>query len=188
MLDFASIIKEKKYFIKPLAIIALIVILDLALVLRSQLVFLGRTITKVNALRKDINKAKKDAAGGSLLQQSNRLRSDMLAQEKRIVLEEELSLFLSQVAKLAKDSNVKLRQIKPAKLPKEDSKDNEGRLYFRLPIDLELICGYHPLGIFIDKLERAEKYIKVFNFDVSSVREAPFEYPVKMTIEILLVR
>lgn len=188
MLDFASIIKEKKYFIKPLAIIVLILILDLVLVLRSQLVFLGRAITKVNALREDINKVKKDAAGGSLLQQSNRLRSDMLVQEKRIVLEEELPLFLSQAAQLAKDSNVKLRQIKPAKLAKEDSKDNEGRLYFRLPIDLELICGYHALGVFINKLERSEKYIRVFNFDVSSVADAPFEYPVKMAIEILLVR
>lgn len=188
MLDFALIIKEKKHFIKPLAVIALIVIVDLALVLRGQLVFLGRTIAKVSSLKKDINQAKKDSAGGSLLQQSSRLRSDMLVQEKRIVLEEELPLFLSQVAQLAKESNVKLMKIKPAKLPKEDAKDSEGRLYFRLPIDLELICGYHPLGIFIDKLERSEKYIKVFNFDVSSVREAPFEYPVKMTIEILLVR
>jgi hypothetical protein len=79
-------------------------------------------------------------------------------------------------------------QIKPAKLGKEEAKDIGGRMYFRLSIDLDLISAYHPLGVFINKMETTQRYIKVLNFNIASVKEAPFEYPVKMEIEILVAR
>lgn len=186
--DFTSLLKEKKHLIKPLGIIALILVLDFTIVLRSQIVSLVQTASKAGQLKKDIAKAKKDIAGGGLLKHSDKIKSDIFTEEKKIVPEQEIPLFLSEISQIAKDSNVKLMQIKPAKLGKEEAKDIEGRMYFRLSIDLDLISAYHPLGVFINKMETAERYVKVVNFNITSVKEAPFEYPVKMVIEILVAR
>lgn len=188
MFDF-RLLKEKKEIIKPLAIIALILILDFSFVLRGQIIFLNRSISRVNKLRKEINIAKKGIrSGGGLLKPGDRLKLDVFREENKIIAEQEIPLFLSELAKLAQEANVKLMQIKPAKLTKHEANDAEGRLYFRLPIDLDLSCGYHPLGIFINRLETAQKYISILKLDVASVADAPFEYPVKMTIEVLVVR
>ena len=186
--DFTALLKEKKYLIKPLGIIVLILVLDFTIVLRSQIVSLAQAISRVSELKKDIAKAKKDIARGSLLKHGDKLKSDIFTEEKKVVPEQEIPLFLSEISQIAKDSNVKLMQIKPAKLGKEEAKDIGGRMYFRLSIDLDLISAYHPLGVFINKMETAQRYIKVLNFNITSVKDVPFEYPVKMEIETLVAR
>lgn len=189
MVDLASLLKEKKYIIKPLAIIAVILLFDLVIVLRAQMVFLGRSITKVNKLSQDIKSVKNGTLSqGGLLSRGRVLKADAFSEEKKIVLEQEIPLFLSEVARLAKDANVELMQLTPGKFTKEDAKDSEGKVYFYLPIDLDLISGYHPLAVFINKLETQKRHVKVLKFNTASVNEAPFKYPVKMSIEILVVR
>lgn len=192
MLDVNSLIaliKEKKYRLKPLAIIAAVLLLDFIFLFRAQVVFLTKTVSHVSKLKKEISNTKKGAGiSVGLLKPADKLKSDMFLQEKKIVLEQEIPLFLSEVAQIAKEANVKLVQIRPQRLGKEVSKDSQGRMYFNLPIELDLTCGYHALGVFINKLERAEKYTKVSRYEISSKDEAPFDYPVKMALEILVVR
>lgn len=187
MLDL-SLLKEKKY-LKPLVIIVIVLILDFIFILRGQILFLTKIIPQANRLKENINTAKKDIASKEdLVKLYDRLNKDVPKQEERIIREEEIPLFLSELSQIAKDSGIRLMQMKPFKLGGEAVKDAQGGLYFRLPIGLDLKCGYHRLGVFISRLETSERYIRVLNFDVASTPDVPFEYPVKMTIETYVLR
>lgn len=187
MIDL-SFLKEKKEIIKPLAIIAIILIFDLVFILRGQIVFLTKVVPMAGELKKKVVTARKDIASkDNLARRHKELNEKIVKYEKKIINEEEVPLFLSEISQIAKVSGVKLMQIRPLALNKEDVTDRQGRTYSRRAINLDLKCGYHRLGKFVSNLEASDRYIKVLSFEATSVNEPPFEYPIKMMIETYVI-
>lgn len=187
MLDF-SFLKSKRNF-KYLAIVVIILTLDLFFILMPQVRFLIKSVpVGINLNRKIAGINKDIAAGADLLKEYEGLKIGAQSRQNKIVPEAQSALFFSEISGLAKDSRVKLMQIKPGKIGKEEARDAEGRSYYKMPIELELECAYHSLGIFVNKLESSVRYVRLLNLEINSVNEAPFEYPVRMTIEIAVMR
>ncbi|HDZ77578.1 MAG TPA: hypothetical protein ENH41_05800 [Candidatus Omnitrophica bacterium] len=187
MIDL-SFFKEKKEIIKPLAIIAIVLIFDLIFILRPQIIFLTKVVPEAGELKKKVVAAKKDIASkDNLAKRHKELNEKIVNYEGKIIHEEEVPLFLSEISRIAKVSDVELMQIRPLVLDREATTDYNGRIYSRLAINLDLRCGYHHLGRFVNNLETADRYIKVLSFDAISVNDPPFEYPIKMMIETYVI-
>lgn len=66
----------------------------------------------------------------------------------------------SKVIETAHRAQVKIISISP-------SRQDEKKLYIRVPITAGLECGYHQLGDFISKLESSKQFIKVDSIDLT---------------------
>ena len=181
-------LKEKKHFIKPISIAAAIIIFDFVFVLGGQVRFLAKSMPQAGKLKKDIVVARAAISSkDSLTERYAKLNSELPDFEKMFVTEEEIPLLLSEVSRIAKDSNIVIMQVRPSGQQMNRAVEGgKAGMFSRLLINLDLKCAYHRLGEFINKLETSIRYLKVLAFDISSVREAPFIYPVKMTIEALV--
>ncbi|MFQ5680932.1 MAG: type 4a pilus biogenesis protein PilO [Candidatus Omnitrophota bacterium] len=181
-----SFLKDKKYA-RPLIIAAIVLVLDLVFVLGGQLSELGKMAPRINKLKQDFYAAQKNiSARKNLQQEQESLSAGIIDKQHKIVSQKKIPLFLSKVSRIAQDAGVRLMQITPASLAKKTADDKQGGKYFKLPITLNLKCGYHNLGMFMEGLQGAKEYIRIADFDIRSVNDPPFKYPVKMTIEIVV--
>ena len=81
---------------------------------------------------------------------------------KKMVVVQESSRFLAEVAKIAGQLNMKLKAI--TALPRENRKD-----FIKLSISLEVDTTYHELGLFVSKIEGSEIFMTIERMDLSSL-------------------
>jgi type IV pilus assembly protein PilO len=72
----------------------------------------------------------------------------------------ETDKLLEDLARIAIDTKIKYRLIKPGAMTSLQSEKIE-LPYYRWPISMRLSCGYHELGLYINQLETATRFIKV---------------------------
>lgn len=81
---------------------------------------------------------------------------------KKMVVIQESSRFLAEVAKIAGQLNMKLKAI--TALPREKRND-----FIKLAVSLELDTTYHELGLFISKIENSEVFMAVDKMELGSL-------------------
>ena len=80
---------------------------------------------------------------------------------KKMVVIQESSRFLAEVAKVAGQLNMKLKAI--TALPRESRND-----FIKLSVSLELDTTYHELGLFISKIESNEVFMAIEKMEMTS--------------------
>jgi len=83
-------------------------------------------------------------------------RDRVKAFELGLIEEEEINLLLEELSSMASSSRVKIQAIRPQKPSLK-----AGAFYMEFPILIEAKCGYHSLGIFVNKLENARYFLNV---------------------------
>ncbi len=78
--------------------------------------------------------------------------------------EEQLPELLDAIAQAARSAGGRLIRVKP-KVEEGLAKPGPSG-YLELPIQVEASAGYHPLGLFLDSLERSENFIRVQEFRI----------------------
>lgn len=148
---------------KKIALISLagfiIMYLDLSLFLKMQRQGVRNTVTKSVTLKKDMGNLQNDLR---LLKQFKEKQKDE-ASFKRILREEEIPLLMEEISTTANTNNVKIMQMRPSKVIKEKAIVNLSPVL----LDLEVSCGYHQLGKFINNLENSRVFIAVQNMRIS---------------------
>lgn len=84
---------------------------------------------------------------------------------------------------MANKNNVKILQLNPAR---EAPKTKKGAAATDLSpnlIALDLICDYHSLGVFINELENAPKFMVVEELKISPYSESIFQQSVSLVIK-----
>ncbi len=154
MRDFLNDLRADKQKLIALTLaFAVIVYVDFSFVLKAQVKALSQAKSKAVKLQTDIQSVKRDMA----TMQQNQNKEKASGQVKKIVSEDELLSLLERVSEIAKDNMVRVTQINPQKSNRPTVKAGQKQSAF-LPVSikLDMSCGYHNLGAFINDLENNE--------------------------------
>ncbi len=100
-------------------------------------------------------------------------------QEKMVIFESGLTTLLHDISKLANANNVRILQIKPLR----DSQKKAVGKFVPVLINMDLICGYHNFGKFINQLENNQVLISVENFKIELQPQDTLRQKVSLTIK-----
>ena len=154
---------NKKIFL--IAFVGLLILyVDFAFIIKLQLQGIRTLTPKIIKLKKDVDNLAKDL---SWMQDLERKASKDKAQigapnkAKEIISEDKILLLLQEVSDLANMNKVKIMQINTSKDTKVHEEVIAGERLLPIIVTLDLTCGYHSLGSFINALENAGQYIDV---------------------------
>lgn len=117
---------------------------------------------------------------GMKMQHENLLEQSK-AVEKRLPAQDEISSLLGGFSSIAESSGVKILKIKPLEVLDDISQAGAGvQLYSEFPILIEARAGYHQCGIFINKLENMERFIKIEDIDISGRPTDPRHHDIRL--------
>ena len=165
---------NKKIFLIALACLLMLYV-DFALMMKLQLQGIRTLTPKIIKLRKDIDNLTKDLSWmQDLEQKAAKAQKQMGAfKTKEIISEDKLLLLLQEVSDLANENRVKIMQINTSRDTKAQEEVIAGERLLPIIIALDLSCGYHFLGSFINALENAGHFIDLQ--DMKIVRD-PHNY------------
>lgn len=167
MLDVLKKIKlDKKKILLIIAASLVVVYLDFAFLVKSQFRSLRGIRSKITKLKKELGNLNKDLdIMRDLEQKQTDIKQETISKVKQIITEEQLPLLIQDISRIANEHSVKIMQIKPVKDLKAPGgkasniiKPDIGKLTSIL-ITLDLTCGYHNLGSFINDLDNSEQFI-----------------------------
>jgi Tfp pilus assembly protein PilO len=96
------------------------------------------------------------------------MRERLSNQKKKLSTKQEISSLLKRLSEIAKDSGVKILSIKPHPAVAGQQQDMASGTYQKYPISIKAVCGYHQLGIFLNKLENADTFMRVSNIKITA--------------------
>lgn len=167
MLDVLKKIKlDKKKILLIIAASLVVIYLDFAFLIKSQFRSLRDIRSKITKLKKELGNLNKDLTiMRDLEQKQTDIKQETISKVKKIITEEQLPLLIQDISRIANKHDVKIMQIKPVKdLKVQGGKASNivssdiGKLTSIL-ITLDLTCGYHNLGSFINDLDNSEQFI-----------------------------
>ena len=163
-------VDNKKIFI-IVFVGALIVYMDFAFIMKLQLQGIRTLTPKIIKLKKDFDNLAKDLSWmHDLGLEAGKDKAQIGAlKPKEIISEDKILLLLQKVSDLANKNRVKIMQINTSKDTKVQEEVIAGERLLPIIITLDLTCGYHSLGSFINALENAGQYIDVQ--DIKIIRD-----------------
>ncbi|MGE0269003.1 MAG: type 4a pilus biogenesis protein PilO [Candidatus Omnitrophota bacterium] len=163
-------------------VLLLVFLLDYFVLMRPQLATLTKINPELKILAVDIDKAKGEIMKLDQYQKEvARLEGVIKKENEKVEPREEVPLILEHVSRLANDNGVKINQIMPNVIDSEIVLENNDRVYYALPIEIEARAGYHNLGRFIDVIERGEIFLKVTKLTIASSTNTK-EHSIKLTL------
>lgn len=105
--------------------------------------------------------------------------------QKKLPTEEEIPTLLEELSRLAKDTNIQIIAIKPKRSQK--TTENVSEIYVELPIDIIAKSGYHQLGHFINKLENADRFLKIKNIKIVASSDDPLRHDVSLVVSAFVL-
>ncbi|MCX7927113.1 MAG: hypothetical protein N2606_03135 [Candidatus Omnitrophica bacterium] len=151
--------------------LGIMLILDIFFVLGAQIKHAASCKAKIILTKRTIADIKRQA------QQLSEKRLNDEGQQvtsRRIIDETELPLLLQEITLMAKTNNIKVGQIvhlkQPVATPKQQG-SNKKTTDFQsqitpLLLKLDLVCGYHDFGIFLNALENSDKPFSCDEFKI----------------------
>jgi len=172
---------SNKTLIISLAIPALIIVLYVGILLPPQIRSLVHLLPKASRLKREIVNLKKDWANiNSLNKKILQLYEKLDYYERKLPDEKEIPAILEYLSDSAKDLNVKITEIKP--IAQEKDTTPKASAYYQVPILLLAECGYHQLGRFLNKLENADRFMKIEEIKIARHPTQSTIHPVRLTI------
>ena len=115
-----------------------------------------------------------------LIEEINALREGINYYERRIPGEKAISWLLIELSRVARQTGIKYLSISPQPEEKKES-------YIRVPIRIEILCGYHSLGKFLSKIENSQRFMSVENIGISPDSSNPLKHRVSMIISTFML-
>lgn len=176
---------DKKKLILLGVFCCLFIYLDVSFVLNAQLKAIARLSPRITKIKNDIdafdkdmravNEFKQKGAGSQALKQEARL-------SRKVIREEEMPALLQDITGMANKVNLKILQIRPFKDMKAKEETVGGLRLVPVMISLELRCGYHALGNFINAIENSTKFMLVESVKINSNGEDYLNHNIKVEI------
>jgi len=104
--------------------------------------------------------------------------------EKRLPGQDQISSILEDFSKVAESSGVKILRIKPLEAPITTASKQKvmNNAYAEFPILIEARARYHQFGVFVNKVESMDRFIKVTDIDIAGADKDPRYHNIKMRI------
>ncbi|MFH0935721.1 MAG: type 4a pilus biogenesis protein PilO [Candidatus Omnitrophota bacterium] len=157
-----------------------------SVIMKLQLQNLRNTAPKIEKLNNDLSNLslqlnKMQQAKQEHLEEQQRL----LREAKKIIPEGQVPSLLEEVADTAKSNSVELIQMKPFRqnLPPAKDKAAAGQNMIPLLIKLDVSCGYHELGHFINDLENNPIFMAVESLSIIPQQKDYFKQKVELELK-----
>ncbi len=176
-------IKKENLAALSVIAVALIIVVSYQLIL-SPLLFKVRDIAGQLAQRKrDVQTAQiSPEALAKLEQEIAQVKEGMRYYHKRLQTEAGIPEMLKELNQIAGDLNIKFAGVKPKDAQRISLSADAGVLV-QIPIAVELKCGYHQLGQFINRIESSStRFMKVTELKVSSNTQDIWVHNVELVI------
>jgi len=103
--------------------------------------------------------------------------------EEQLPVDHQVKLLLEELSKIAKESNVVIREIASMKAKDVQQGKADGKKpYQELPITVKAVSGYHELGKFVNKMESASRFMKISNIKIKTNRDNEREHAIFLVI------
>jgi Tfp pilus assembly protein PilO len=169
--------KKKMYIV--LAAAALLAIVDCVYLLSFQMRGTSEARKKVATFRKNIATFKRDFAD---IENYKKTQAQELARAKKFVNETQKQQLIQEIYDIAAASKVRIEQLKPLLAAKQKDEIVANVRLVPFPMALELVCGYHQLGKFLNMLEEGKYYIAVTEMKIKGNASAPFRHNINLTL------
>ena len=153
--------------------------------LRPSLTKLFDILPKVRVLNLDIKAVHDDSRfEDKLTKKLDMLREKMGGYENKLSREKEIPKLLENLSKTARSSRVKILGIVPFDVSKTKQKGAVagGGVYQEVPITISAYSGYHDLGIFINKLENGERFMRITDIEIKANRNNPKRHDIEFVV------
>jgi len=150
------------------AIIALgVLAADFHFVLKPVIGGLMKTIPPVDDKASRVNKMNIDVKNiPDYEKQIKALKAKLSGYKRRFSTKEEISPLLKNLSDTAKECGVKIVSINPIESIEQSQKKISGA-YRKFPIFLSAVSGYHSFGLFLNKLENSDTFMRITDLKIS---------------------
>lgn len=167
-------------------VLLLVFLLDYFVLMRPQLATLTKINPELKILAGDIEKAKTEITKlDQYKKEVSRLEDAIKKENEKVEPREEVPLILEHISRLANTNGVKITQIMPNVIDSEIVLENNDRVYYSLPIDIEAKAGYHNFGRFIDTIEQGEIFLQVKKLTIASTANTK-DHSIKLTLDAIV--
>lgn len=173
------------YLILGVGLLA-VFLLDYFLLMSPQLKTLSKINPEIKILAEDITKARNSMQRlGQYQNQVSKLTTDIARENKKVELRDEVPLILEHISRIASEHKVQINQIMPNVIDSEIVLENEERIYYDMPIDIEAKAAYHDLGRFVNAIEKGSIFLKVGELTIAGI-EGRKDLSIKITFDALV--
>ncbi len=122
--------------------------------------------------------------------QYENLKNESQAIEKRLPSQDEISIILQDFSKIAESAGVKILRIKPLEVLDEASQSahGAGQFFSEYPILIEARAGYHQCGLFVNKLENMERFIRIDAIDIKGRQTDLRHHDIRLRVNTYVTR
>ncbi len=171
---------NKKIILIVLASVTLFY-LDFNFIFKAQTKWLSKTSAEVVRLKKDLSNLENESRKIMDLKAKEAASPHKQAQKpKKIITENQIPSLLQDISKAANNNEVAILQIKPFRGQADTVK--LGARFSQLLIALELSCGYHNLGKFINELENLQTFVGVQDIKIEPREDNYLKQKVTLTL------
>ncbi len=154
--------------------------LDFTYLLGAQLKTMKDTSAKAMKVKKEIEKLNKDLV--SLKDAKQKLSGLTSRKAKRFISGDQVPALLKDISAIANANKVRIMQITPVKqlldLKSTAAAALDAQGFSEISINMDISCGYHNLGVFINELENAEIFLAVDELKINSREDDYFNQDV----------
>ena len=163
-----ELVKNQKLVIYGVITLCLLVA-NYTLFLKPTMASLAKTTPKLRQLQRQLVVDENAVASIPRYRtQIEDMRSKLSKQKKKLSTKQEISSVLKGLSEIAKDSDVKILSIKPYPAVTGQQQSTVSSAYQKYPISIKAVCGYHQLGIFLNKLESADTFMRVSDIKITA--------------------
>ena len=179
-------INEKNFHYIFIGALLLIFLLYYFVLIRPQLNALWKIEPEIKTLTGNIKKAKDDTNNLQGYKNSvPNLQKSLRTLQAKVRQKHEVPIILEKVSRLANKNNIKINQISPVSMDPDVLLEDNQRVYYSLPIDINADGSYHDFGRFLNDLENDEISFRTAAFVVTAQSTSRL-HKIKMTINSIL--
>ena len=180
MRQLESLKANKQRLILASAFGLLIMYADIAVLLKGELQWVGTANSKVVKLSKDIATLRKDIVN---LEERKAQYAKTLTTAKTIIAEDQMQSAFEYIYDTANKYDVKIVQLKPSNDAKSKGESMDKVKIFPAMLTLDLSCGYHNLGAFINVLENGKYFFAVQKLQITISATDTFHHKVGLVLK-----
>jgi len=180
---------DNKKVLLIIIVLFIILYLDFSFVLQPQLGSDNSVNKKISKVNKDIANLKKELSSmQDLKRKQQELGQSALGKAKKIISNDGIPGLLNEISAIANKNKIRVMQIKPSKeivrVAKDaKGKEKESKKFFGELITLDLACGYHSLGSFINDLENNPTFLTISELKLTENEKDYMSQQVKLVLK-----
>lgn len=170
---------DKQKIALVIIISLLLLYADLNFILKAQRSGLSKSSAEVSKLKNDLGLL--DAGLKNMEEVRAKQKVATKSKAKKIIFESQLASLLQDISKIGKANNVKILQIKPSRDPAKASPAQASSS--PVLISMDLICGYHNFGKFVNELENNQAFMSVEGFKIEPQAEDDLKQKITLALK-----